>query len=77
MRKQVERVCDIFSPYYFEVETTTDLQKEIDSYAVDKSNIHKVIKESSKQIVDYMVNYDTTDFEGVSLYTVYRAFVMM
>jgi hypothetical protein len=24
-----------------------------------------------------MINYDTTDFEGVSLYTVYRAFVMM
>lgn len=48
MRKQVERVCDIFSPYYFEVDATGDLQKEIDSYAVDKSNIHKVIKESSK-----------------------------
>jgi len=40
-------------------------------------NIHKVIKESSKQIIDYMINYDKSDFKGVSLYTVYRSFVLM
>ena len=53
------------------------MQQQIDSYAREKANIHVVIKESSKQIMDYMLNYDVADFKEVSVYTVYRAFVMM
>lgn len=53
------------------------MQQQIDSYTREKANIHVVIKESSKQIMDYMLNYDVADFKDVSVYTVYRAFVMM